>query len=154
MFLDVPAGNRRAKRWSARGPRRAAQGICDFQELPALARVFSLRGLPDSAWWNHWGPAGMCKDCVHDMGKNSRKRVICHMTAGCVHSAAPLQHCKRGIQRRRERGDGFTKHVTAHIISLKACYSERFCWSFLYNLPVDQPACPEGLLVLELWSMW
>ena len=67
--FDVPAGNRRAKRWSARTPRRAAQGICDFWELQALARFFSLRGLSDSSWWTHGGPAGMCRNAIHDIGK-------------------------------------------------------------------------------------
>ena len=41
-------------------PRRAAQGICDFWELPALVRILSLRGLLGSASGDHGGPAGMC----------------------------------------------------------------------------------------------
>ena len=37
-------------------PRRAAQGICDFWELPAWDRILSLRGLLGSAPWDHGAP--------------------------------------------------------------------------------------------------
>ena len=53
------------------GPRRAAQGICDFWELPALVRILSLRGLLSSASGDHGGPAAMCTNGVFAIRKTS-----------------------------------------------------------------------------------
>ena len=52
-------------------PAERHRGICDFRELPALARFFSLRGLSDSAWGNHGGPAEMCQNAVDALRKTT-----------------------------------------------------------------------------------
>ena len=53
------------------GPRRAAQGISGFWELPALVRILSLRGLLSSASGDHGGPAGMCTNGALAFGKTT-----------------------------------------------------------------------------------
>ena len=75
MVFDVPAGNRRAQRWLAQAPRRAAQGECDFWELPALDRILSLRGLLGRVLRVSWEPMEYVQNAVAASPKNSRNRV-------------------------------------------------------------------------------
>ena len=50
-------------------PRRAAQGKCDFWELPALARILSLRGLLRRVLRVSWESVEYVQNAVRDMSK-------------------------------------------------------------------------------------
>ena len=51
-------------------PRRAAQGKCDFRELPALARILSLHGLLGRVLRVSWEPMEYVQNAVVTMPKN------------------------------------------------------------------------------------
>ena len=52
-------------------PRRAAQGKSDFWELPALARILSLRGLLGRVLRVSWEPMEYVQNAVGAMPKNT-----------------------------------------------------------------------------------
>ena len=57
--------------WSTRSPRGAAQWTCDFRELPALDRSFSLHELFGQCLRGSWEPMEYVQNAVHALYENS-----------------------------------------------------------------------------------
>ena len=75
-------------------PRRAAQGKCNFWELPALARILSLRGLLGRVLRVSWGPMEYVQNAVFAISKNSKLRVTYTHTYW-VSTRSPARGCRR-----------------------------------------------------------